>query len=109
LLTRAPRNRSIRASIALIVLCLPACYRVTSPGPAQPAVANPPHTMTTLIWGLLQDDSLDAICQGRGGIAEVTAATPPLYALATVVTLGFWAPIVVETKCAATGDGDARK
>jgi hypothetical protein len=65
--------------------------------------------MTTLFWGLLEDDDFDAICQGRGAIAEVTATTPPLYALATVATLGFWAPIYVETRCVTIGANDARK
>jgi hypothetical protein len=101
---RVPRLRStlavlVVALVALVALALSGCYRLAMPGTPGPTTTNPPHTMSAYAWGLLQDDSLDSICQGKGGLAEVTAKATPLFVLYTVVTLGFWAPVTVQTKC----------
>jgi hypothetical protein len=93
----------------VVALFASGCYRVATPGPARPTVGGESRTMTTLFWGLLQDDDLDAVCARRGALAEVTATTTPLYALATALTLGLWAPLRVETQCLALGAGDAKR
>jgi Bor protein len=98
------------AGVAVVAaLFAPACYRVATPGPARPTVAGASRTMTTLFWGLLQDDDFDDVCARRGALAEVTATTTPLYALATALTLGLWAPLHVETRCLALGANDAKR
>ena len=101
---RVHRFRSILsvlvvALVAVAALALSGCYRLAMPGTPGPTTTNPPHTMSAYAWGLIQDDSLDSICQGKGGLAEVTAKATPLFVLYTVLTVGIWAPVTVQTKC----------
>lgn len=104
-----PRVLPLAALAAVLPLC--ACYRLATPGPARATVRDPhsPRQMNAYAWGLIQDDGLDSICQGYGGIAEVRATTTPLYALATIATLGFWAPVRVEAQCLAPRADDERQ
>ena len=105
---RERRRSPWRALPAIVTVVLPAlsgCYRIATPGPPRPTVPGPSKEVMTYVWGLLQDDDLGDICQGRGegGIAEVRVTTTPLMALETAMTLGFWAPIHVETECLKLG------
>ena len=61
-------------------------------------------TLNSLFWGLVRQDLRVDDCKladgTRLGIEEVKIETNPLYATATVLTLGIWVPLDVSYRCA---------
>jgi hypothetical protein len=52
-------------------------------------------------WGALETRTTPLNCHGNG-LSAVTVKVTALDVMATVVTLGFWAPVTVEWTCAKT-------
>lgn len=110
---RGDYRRTKQAIRCMAVLCLyglslltPGCYHYRLAGQnVAPATEAKSVTLWSTIWGLSQQNiNTDPKCAGNP-IAEVTASTNVGYALLTVVSLGFAAPIQVEWKCAKDQGG----
>lgn len=92
------------ALIAALVLAMSwssGCYhyRLTPPEPL-PASPSQQRTVHAFFWGLLQPTVSAGNCQISNALDEVTMTTNFGYAFATVLTLGIWAPMDVEWRCA---------
>jgi len=98
-----PERRAASSSFgaALLGLALTSgCYHYRVQ-PAQTVPADEPHRATrhAFFWGAVQNPALAPDCMGNG-VAEVHASTNFVYALATIATLGIWAPLDLEWRCA---------
>ena len=111
--SRTASHRVILVSLLLAILfSLSSCYhyRVTAPDPL-PASPMESMTMTvhSLFWGLLpgaQPHLFAKNCTISNALDEVTMTTNYGYAFVTIVTLGFWAPMDIEWRCAKTTSPD---
>ncbi len=92
----------------LTIVMLQGCYgyrvQVSAPDP----VTEPEQTIAhSLFWGLLQVPQ-DVVAQDclSNALDEVYITSNYAYAFATVVTLGVWAPLNVEWRCAERSADD---
>lgn len=87
--------------LGVLLLLHTGCYHYRITGKNLAAATEPKRdTLWSTIWGLRQQNiDTDNQCLGNP-IAEVTASTNVGYALLTVVSLGFVAPVEVEWRCA---------
>lgn len=102
---RARHSLSKHAAILALVASFfvaQACYhyRLTPPDPS-PETEWRGKTAHSLFWGLVQED-LEADNCLDDVIDQVRVTTNAGFALLTIVTLGFWAPVRVEWRCAST-------
>lgn len=101
--THTPHLRTGVVSLLAIVMSLggiPGCYhyRVTVPQPT-PATDYEKETVHALVWGLIQQDTVAKDCTSNS-LDEVRTTTNIGYQLVSVLTLGIWAPMDVEWRCA---------
>jgi hypothetical protein len=85
----------------VILLQQAACfhYRVVAPDPS-PATEYRTRTVHSFAWGLLEKDARATGCEPSNAIDEVRVRTNVGYLLVTIVTLGTWAPLTVDWRCA---------
>jgi len=103
---RRPRFRRAVSRFVLVVVvlipvvCCPGCYhyRVTAPQP-DPATQYERRMVQAFLWGMLQQDTRALDCKSNA-LDEVRVTTNLGYLLASVLTLGIWAPMDVEWRCA---------
>jgi hypothetical protein len=90
--------------LALLLASAQGCYhyRVVAAGPAgaNPSTFPQSTTLHAVLWGLVQDQTLEHVCAQDEALARVRTTSNFGYTLLTVVTLGMWAPIQVEYACA---------
>lgn len=90
--------------LALLLASAQGCYhyRVAASGPAgaNPSTFAQSATLHAVLWGLVQDQSLEHVCAQDEALARVRTTSNFGYTLLTVVTLGMWAPVQVEYACA---------
>ena len=88
------------AVVALALSVASGCYHYRVQ-PAATVPADEPHRATrhAFFWGTLQNRALAPDCMGNG-VAEVPPSTNFAYALARIATLGIWAPLDLEWRCA---------
>jgi hypothetical protein len=67
-----------------------------------PATEPKHRTVHALAWGLISKPELTAAadCEPSNALDDVRVTHNLGYALITVATLGFWAPMQVEWRCA---------
>lgn len=86
--------------LCVLLLLNTSCYHYRITGKNVAATEARRATLWSTIWGLRQQNiHTEQQCLGNP-IAEVTASTNFGYALLTVVSLGFVAPVEVEWTCA---------
>ena len=89
--------------LAILLTSTQGCYhyRVVASGPAgaNPSTFPQSTTLHALLWGLIQDQSLEHVCAQDEALARVRTTSNFGYTLVTMVTLGIWAPIQVEYTC----------
>ena len=74
-------------------------YHVTAPKP-DPATEYESRTVHSFLWGLIQSDNVeDSDCLSYA-LDEVHITNNFGYSVVTVVTLGIWAPLDVQWRCA---------
>jgi hypothetical protein len=112
------KELAIRPCAMGLVLALAATtgcyhYRVSAPGPANPAGKEGKTTVNSYFWGIVQDDQPVATeCQlhdasnphappQNHALYEVTASTNFGYVFLSFITLGIWCPMELEWRCAA--------
>lgn len=101
------RFRLVSSKLFLLVI-LHGCYayRVEVPHP-DPVTEQESKMAHSLFWGLVQvPQSVVAKDCVSNALDEVHVTTNLGYAFATVLTLGIWAPIDVEWRCAEKASGD---
>jgi hypothetical protein len=114
-LARFGRWRRLVAPIGLFAVLLASAqgcyhYQVSAAGPAgaNPSTFPRSTTLHAVLWGLLQDQTLEHVCAQDEALARVRTTSNFGYTLLTVITLGIWAPVQVEYACAnptpATGN-----
>jgi hypothetical protein len=90
--------------LAVLLASAPGCYhyRVAAAGPAgaNPSTFAQSTTLHAVLWGLVQDQTLEHVCAQDEALAHVRTTSNFGYTLLTVVTLGLWAPVQVEYACA---------
>ena len=90
--------------LALLLASAQGCYhyRVAASGPAgaNPSTFPQSTTLHSVLWGLVQDQTLEHVCAQDEALARVHTTSNFGYTLLTVVTLGLWAPVQVEYACA---------
>jgi Bor protein len=90
--------------LAFLLASVQGCYhyRVTAAGPAgaNPSTFPQSATLHAVLWGLVQDQTLEHVCAPDEALARVRTTSNFGYTLLTVVTLGIWAPVQVEYVCA---------
>jgi Bor protein len=89
--------------LAVLLASTPGCYHYQV-GAAGPAGANPSTfpqsaTLHAVLWGLVQDQTLEHVCAQDEALARVRTTSNFGYTLLTVVTVGIWAPVQVEYAC----------
>jgi len=94
-----------RAVVLTVLLAsTPGCYhyQVAAAGPAgaNPSTFPQSATLHAVLWGLVQDQTLEQVCAQDEALARVRTTSNFGYTLLTVVTLGIWAPVQVEYACA---------
>ncbi len=114
---RGNRRRTKHAVLRIIaVLCLgmlmmlhTGCYYYRVGGKdAAPATEPKSEILWSTVWGFKQQNiNTDEKCLGNP-MAQVRASTNFGYALLTVISLGFVAPIELEWKCAKDQPGGGR-
>ncbi|MBN1209751.1 MAG: hypothetical protein JXB05_33185 [Myxococcaceae bacterium] len=91
------------AAASLFLVLNAGCYhyRVTVPEPT-PATEPQRKTVHSLAWGLVNNpQSVSAFtCEPSNALDEVRVSSHFGYTLITTLTLGFWAPLQVEWRCA---------
>ena len=90
------------------IIMLQGCYGYRVQVPDPDPVTEPEREMAhSLFWGLLQipQDVVTQDCLSNT-LDEVYITTNFVYAFATVVTLGIWAPLNVEWRCAEKSADD---
>jgi hypothetical protein len=89
-------------TILLALALTSGCYhaRITTDN-ADP-VTEGSETVHVLGWGLWQPSPVKATPCTSNNLDEVRVHSNLLFALATVATLGFYMPLTVEWRCAAT-------
>jgi Bor protein len=103
-LARWPR-RAVPVSLLVVLLAsAQGCYhyQVSAAGPAgaNPSTFSRSTTLHAVLWGLLQDQTLEHVCAQDEALARVRTTSNFGYTLLTVLTLGIWAPVQVEYACA---------
>jgi Bor protein len=93
-----------RAVVLAVLLASPSgCYhyQVAAAGPAgaNPSTFPQSATLHAVLWGLVQDQTLEQVCAQDEALARVRTTSNFGYTLLTVVTLGIWAPVQVEYAC----------
>ena len=75
-------------------------FRVAPEGmpPATPPQVRRVHAIG---WGAMETRTAPSNCNGSG-LSSVTVKVTAIDFIATVATLGFWAPVTVEWTCAKT-------
>jgi Bor protein len=96
---------AVRAGVLVWLLAsTPGCYhyQVAAAGPAgaNPSTFPQSATLHAVLWGLVQDQTLEQVCAQDEALARVRTTSNFGYTLLTVVTLGIWAPVQVEYACA---------
>jgi hypothetical protein len=96
---------AVRAGVLVWLLAsTPGCYhyQVAAAGPAgaNPSTFPQAATLHAVLWGLIQDQTLEHVCAPDEALARVRTTSNFGYTLLTVVTLGIWAPVQVEYACA---------
>jgi hypothetical protein len=90
--------------LALLLASASGCYhyQVAAAGPAgaNPSTFPQSATLHAVLWGLVQDQTLEHVCAQDEALARVRTTSNFGYTLLTVVTLGIWAPVQVEYTCA---------
>jgi hypothetical protein len=90
--------------LAFLLASVQGCYhyRVAAAGPAgaNPSTFSQSATLHAVLWGLVQDQTLEHVCAQDEALARVRTTSNFGYTLLTVVTLGIWAPVQVEYACA---------
>lgn len=74
-------------------------YHVTAPKP-DPATEFESRTVHSFLWGLIQSDNVEASDCLSNALDEVHITNNFSYSVVTVVTLGIWAPLDVQWRCA---------
>ena len=74
-------------------------YHVTAPKP-DPATEYESRTVHSYLWGLIQSDNVEASDCLSNALDEVHITNNFGYSVVTVVTLGIWAPLDVQWRCA---------
>jgi len=111
----------LRVLLVVTQLVNSGCYRyhLLSPEP-DPIVTACQRTVHTLAWGLITRDTRTTHCEGAvpdsvasacrqsNAIDQVRVSSNFGFALLTIVTLGFWAPMQLKWHCAkpAEAPGD---
>lgn len=108
---RSARLRAGGRAIALALVCAVTAgcyhYHVVAPEP-DPATEPQRRTVHAIAWGLVgkPDVTRAANCAPSNALDRVRVTNNLGYTLITVLSLGFWAPVQVEWRCAkAPGDG----
>jgi hypothetical protein len=110
----APRRRwATLLPLLLTLLILPGCYTYHMyqvggvegrEGGNQPGTEWRTDTRHALVWGAIRQDvpvdNCRTVAGQRLGIEEINVRHSILSVVATVATLGFWAPLQVRWKCA---------
>ena len=106
-LTTWGRLRRLAAPVGLLAVLLASaqgCYHyqvsVAGPAAANPSTFSRSTTLHAVLWGLLQDQTLEHVCAQDEALARVRTTSNFGYTLLTVITLGIWAPVQVEYACA---------
>jgi hypothetical protein len=90
--------------LAMLLVSTQGCYhyQVVASGPAgaNPGTFPRSTTLHAVLWGLLQDQTLEHVCAQDEALARVRTTSNFGYTLLTVLTLGIWAPVQVEYACA---------
>ena len=73
-------------------------FRV-APAGVHPSTAPQSRRVHAIGWGMLEPRTTPDNCNGNG-LSSVTVKVTAGDVVATVVTLGFWAPVTVEWTCA---------
>lgn len=78
------------------------CYHTRVFTTGQPATAYTQQTVHALFWGLVQQNVEPPTTNNcvSNSMQEVRVTTNFGYAVLTVVTLGIWAPMEIEWRCA---------
>jgi hypothetical protein len=99
-----PRALTLLLPPLLSALLLSGCYhmRVTTNN-ADP-VTEGSETVHVLAWGLVQPAPVTASPCASNNLDEVRVHSNLAFALATVVTLGFYMPLTLEWRCAEVQD-----
>ena len=92
---------NLTAVLVVVLSCTSSCYnyRITAP---EPQPASPPQNLTvhSYFWGLLQQNVSAENCDISNALDEVTVSTNFGYAAVTVLSLGIWAPLDLNWRCA---------
>lgn len=111
-------GRTMGLTLATLQLMTGGCYRyhLLAPEP-DPVVTACQRTVHTLAWGLITRDTRTTHCEGAvpdsvasacrqsNAIDQVRVSSNFGFALITVVTLGFWAPVELKWHCAKPVEG----
>lgn len=111
-------GRTMPLTLVILQLLTGGCYRyhLLAPEP-DPVVTACRRTVHTLAWGLITRDTRTTYCEGAvpdsvasacrqsNAIDQVRVSSNFGFALITVVTLGFWAPMQLEWHCAKPVEG----
>jgi hypothetical protein len=92
--------RSLFLALAVVaVFASSGCYHYRVVTPDAPATEYHRKTLHGMFWGLLQHDADVGDCVSDA-LVEVRVRNNAGYMLLSVVTLGIWAPLDVEWRCA---------
>lgn len=88
-----------------VLLLVPStgCYHYHVMSPAFDPATEPQHkTVHSLAWGLANTpgDVFATNCEPSNALDQVSVSSNLGYSLLTAVSLGFWAPLRVEWRCA---------
>ena len=75
-----------------------------APAGAPPSTSPQTRRVHALAWGAREPRTTPDNCNGNG-LSSVTVKVTAVDVIATVVTLGFWAPVTIEWTCAKTSGG----
>jgi hypothetical protein len=96
-------SRRILAGVALLWTLSTGCYHYYVAAPrSDPATEPQRRTVHSLAWGLVSRPVLTSAtnCAPSNALDDVRVNHNLGYTLLTVATLGFWAPMQVEWRCA---------
>lgn len=89
-----------RAMLIAAVIALQGCYHSRVITDSQPGTEYKSETVNSFFWGMMQENVQPPNCVESNAMQEVRVNWNFGYSLITVATLGIWAPMEVEWRCA---------
>ena len=93
--------QSLRRAVAVLTLiALQGCYHSRVITDSQAGTEYTSQTVNSFFWGMVQENVQPPNCVESNAMQEVRVNWNYGYSFITVFTLGIWAPMEVEWRCA---------